>query len=93
MVRTWAISKHEQMLERSQRERDLPPGTGALSKREWDVLALVSQGLTNGQIAERLSLSVHGVKFHLASILRKLRVDNRTAAAALYLSEPRGRPE
>ena len=51
----------------------------------------VSQGLTNGQIADQLSLTVHGVKFHLASIFRKLGVDNRTSAAALYLSESRGR--
>jgi DNA-binding CsgD family transcriptional regulator len=62
-----------------------PGGIGALSARERHVLALAAGGLTNGQIAAQLSLSVHGVKFHLASIFRKLGVDNRTAAAALYL--------
>lgn len=87
------LREHERVLESSHRERDLPSGTGALSTRERDVLALVSQGLTNGQIANKLTLTVHGVKFHLASIFRKLGVDNRTAAAALYLSEPRGRTE
>ena len=62
-------------------------GVRGLSPRERDVLALASRGLTNGQIADRLSLSVHGVKFHLGAIFRKLGVENRTAAAALYLSE------
>jgi DNA-binding CsgD family transcriptional regulator len=60
---------------------------GQLSPRERDVLALASQGMTNGEIAHQLSLSVHGVKFHLAAIFRKLGVENRTAAAALYLTE------
>ena len=58
-----------------------------LSPRERGVLELVSRGLTNGQIARELSLSVHGVKFHLGSIFRKLGVQNRTAATALYLQE------
>jgi len=64
-------------------------GLDQLSPRERDVLALAARGLTNGQIAHQLSLSVHGVKFHLGAIFRKLGVENRTAAAALYLSESR----
>ena len=59
----------------------------ALSKRESAVLRLTAEGLTNQEIADRLSVSVHGVKFHLGSIFRKLGVENRTAAAALYLHE------
>lgn len=43
--------------------------------------------MSNGQIALQLTISIHGVKFHLGSIFRKLGVDNRTAAAAIYLSE------
>jgi DNA-binding CsgD family transcriptional regulator len=43
--------------------------------------------MTNQEIAGQLAVSVHGVKFHLASIFRKLGVENRTAAAAVYLSE------
>lgn len=49
------------------------------------MLRLSSSGLTNKEVALRLSLSVHGVKFHLASVYRKLGVQNRTAAAAAYL--------
>jgi DNA-binding CsgD family transcriptional regulator len=51
------------------------------------VLALTSQGLTNRQIAADLQVSVHVIKFHLASIFRKLGVENRTAAARIFFSE------
>ena len=57
----------------------------ALSQRELVVLELTARGLTNSEVARRLDLSVHGVKFHLASIYRKLGVSNRTEAAALFL--------
>lgn len=56
----------------------------ALSARESEFLELVADGLTNAQIAERLSVSEHTVKFHLQNIFQKLRVNNRTEAAALY---------
>jgi DNA-binding CsgD family transcriptional regulator len=58
-----------------------------LSARERDVLALTSAGLTNQEAAEKLGLTVHAIKFHLAAIYRKLGVGNRTAAAAAYLSD------
>ncbi len=45
-----------------------------------------SQGMTNSQIATELSVSTHAVKFHLASIYRKLGVANRTEATARYVS-------
>ena len=54
------------------------------SDREIEVLELASQGMTNPQIAKRLELSVHAIKFHLASIYRKLGVANRTEAAVAY---------
>jgi DNA-binding CsgD family transcriptional regulator len=55
-----------------------------LSPREREVLELATRGLTNGQIAERLFVTVHAVKFHLTSVYRKLGVPNRTAAAFVY---------
>lgn len=65
---------------------DVPPDPrSVLTPRELDVLTLAAQGLTNGQVAARLQLSVHAVKFHLASIYRKLGVGNRTEAAVAYL--------
>ncbi len=57
------------------------PGGGAevvpLSRREQEVALLVVQGLTNGQIAERLSLSERTVSTHVGRILRKLGVRSR----------------
>ena len=63
-----------------------PPVLAQLTPRELEVLGMVAAGLTNGEIATRLGLSVHAVKFHLASIYRKLGVGNRTEAAVQFLS-------
>jgi DNA-binding NarL/FixJ family response regulator len=52
----------------------------ALTAREIEVLELVSEGLTNKAIAERLGISDQTVKFHLASITGKLGAANRTDA-------------
>jgi len=56
-----------------------------LSRRELEVLALVAEGATNAQIAERLVIANTTVESHVKSILRKLEVSNRTEAAARYL--------
>lgn len=55
----------------------------SLSPRELEVLALVAQGLTNGEVADRLYLSPRTVHAHLSTIFRKLGVSSRTAAARL----------
>lgn len=46
---------------------------------------MTSLGFTNTQIAGRLDVTVHAVKFHLGSIYKKLGVANRTEAAVAYL--------
>jgi DNA-binding NarL/FixJ family response regulator len=51
-----------------------------LSGREIEVLALMAQGLANKNIADRLRISEHTVKFHVSSILSKLRAASRTEA-------------
>jgi len=53
-------------------------------------MTMASSGLTNNEIARRLEVSVHGVKFHLASIYRKLGVANRTEAAVRFLQSSGG---
>ena len=49
-----------------------------LTPREIDVLELLTEGLPNKAIAERLGISDQTVKFHIASILGKLGATNRT---------------
>ena len=51
-----------------------------LTKREREILGLVSEGLTNPEIARRLWLTEQTVKFHLRNTYRKLDVVNRTEA-------------
>lgn len=53
----------------------------ALTAREQEVLELLVDGRSNGEIAETLSVSVPTVKRHLSHLLVKLRADNRTQAA------------
>lgn len=53
-----------------------------LTARELEILQLVSQGLSNKQIAENLFLSLHTVKNHIHSILDKLQVRRRLDAVA-----------
>jgi non-specific serine/threonine protein kinase len=52
----------------------------ALSSRELEVLHLISQGLTDRQIAAHCFLSRHTVNSHLRAVYRKLKVNNRPAA-------------
>ncbi len=51
-----------------------------LTPREREVIQLMAQGLPNKNIAARLSISLHTVKFHVASILAKLSANSRTEA-------------
>jgi DNA-binding NarL/FixJ family response regulator len=55
----------------------------ALSPREREVLAFLGSGLSNGQIARRLHVVEGTVKAHVSSILARLGVDNRAAAAVV----------
>jgi DNA-binding CsgD family transcriptional regulator len=54
--------------------------TEALTSREHDVLEVLSDGLSNRDIATRLGISEHTVKFHLASIYGKLGASTRAQA-------------
>lgn len=58
------------------------PEPAAVTDREREILALVAVGLTDGQIAERLTLSPHTVHRHVANARIKLGVRSRAAAAA-----------
>ena len=63
-----------------------PPALGYdLTNREKEVLALLVEGLTNSEIAERLVVGRSTVKFHVSNVLSKLAAASRTEAVALAL--------
>jgi two-component system, NarL family, nitrate/nitrite response regulator NarL len=60
-----------------------PPAWQELTRRQRDVLALISEGRSNKLIADALSMSESTVKAHVKQIIRRLHVANRTQAALL----------
>ena len=52
-----------------------------LTARQLDVLALVAEGLTNAEIADRLVVSTRTAEHHVAAVLRKLGATTRREAA------------
>jgi len=59
-------------------------GLAALSAQEHRVLALVAEGLTNKEVADKLGLSDNTVKNYLVSVFEKLQVKRRSQAAAMF---------
>lgn len=64
-----------------------------LTPRQIEILGLVAEGLSNGEIASRLYLGESTVKWHVRKILRALGVSNRAQAVARYLSAEPRRPD
>ena len=58
-----------------------------LSPREREVLDLLAEGLSNGEIADRLFVSIAAVKYHVSNVLSKLGATNRTEAVALAMQQ------
>ena len=61
---------------------DRPDGSGALTSREREVLALVAEGLDNAAVADRLSIAERTARNHLTSILAKIGVRTRAEVVA-----------
>jgi DNA-binding NarL/FixJ family response regulator len=69
------------------RDRAIAIAPDRLTDRELDVLRLVTTGLRNKEIAERLQITGNTVKFHLGNILGKLHATSRTELASRALRE------
>lgn len=75
-----------------QPEQEQPPAqdserlSAPLTCRELEALTLLAEGLSNKQIARRLGISEHGAKRHVANILAKLNVSNRTLATVVAIN-------
>ena len=70
-------------------KRGRPAHPDILTPREWEVLGLLRERLTNEQIADRLGISLDGAKYHVSSILSKLGASTREEAAAWRATELR----
>lgn len=62
-------------------QRGRPRHPDILTPREWEVLSLLREGLSNPQIGERLEISADAAKYHVSEILSKLGVSSREEAA------------
>ena len=62
-------------------------GRAELTPREREVLALVADGRTNGEVARALFISTKTVSVHVSNILAKLGAAGRTEAAAIARRE------
>ena len=78
-----SILAREAMADLVQAAAPAPKLGDDLSEREREVLALLSQGLSNKEIAERLFLSVATIKYHVRLLLSKLGAGSRAEAVAL----------
>jgi two-component system, NarL family, response regulator LiaR len=68
------------LLRKSRNLQEVPTKKFVLTPREQEVLQLLSQGLSNAEIAERLFLSLSTVKTHVSALFVKMEVKNRAQA-------------
>ena len=68
---------------------EVPDDAPRLTLREGQILALITEGLTNRQIGERLGLAEKTVKNYVSGLLEKIGVERRTQAAVYGMTHPR----
>lgn len=64
----------------SQDPTGVPSAEMELTHRQVEILQLVARGFSNKELAERLSVSVHTIKYHLGAIFQRLQLKNRDQA-------------
>jgi len=82
-VRSGLQVVHPSFLRPKQRSVAEANSAEELTDREKQVLAMMADGLGNKEIAARLGISTHTVKFHISSILGKLGAGSRTEAVSI----------
>ena len=89
------IEENCQLIELSQRQPDVPSSEdyGMLTPRERQVLRLVSEGLTNAEIALSLSISARTVETHRSHLMSKLRLKNHADLVRFAVTVPLDRVE
>lgn len=75
----------------AQETPEVPEALGGLTCREREVLALLTEGKTDPEIAEALCISTYTASTHVRNLLGKLGVENRVQAAVLWDRYRRGR--
>jgi len=75
----------------TEQELSRAPSLPELTRREAEILAEVTRGLTNKEIARALTLSEKTVKHHMTNIMQKLQVRNRVEAAMIFRKQARHR--
>jgi NarL family two-component system response regulator LiaR len=76
------------LIERVRGDEGRPPDPSTeLTEREQEVLRLIAQGLSNGEIANQLAISEKTVKAHVSNVLGKLHLADRTQAAVFAWRE------
>jgi len=69
------------ILEGIDKDKSLKKSSDNLTERQIEILAMVSVGATNDEIADKLCISPHTVKTHIYKIFRKINVPNRVQAS------------
>ena len=71
------------LLTRPLQDPQIQPGEGELSQRQWQILRLIAQGLSNEQMAQQLFVAPSTIKTHINHLYAKLGVRTRAEAQAI----------
>jgi len=88
MPTTFAGEFSKSALEAAQDSNGSPSASWHFSPRERQIVALLANGCSNQEIANRLGLRLQTVKNHLSRVYRKIGVPNRVQLAVLMLQQP-----